>query len=478
MKMVLKRLLSALLVSLTLGLPAVGDAAAEEVGQASPRVLTLDQAIAIADEQNRDIQKAREYSRWVYGKYLEERAQALPQLSLHGTQRRDEVRQKLDGPLAVTPMFSFVPGTYRTTTDTTGFDISLTQPLYTWGKIGAAIRAATVALSTADQQLRLYRQATRRDVTATFHDVLLARELHAIARQSLAQRERHLDEARKKLLLGTGTDYDVLAAEVALKNVQPAAIRTENDVRIARERLQFLLGQGAGSVDAAGTLVTHPASLPEYGAALSTALKRRPEVLNQESTLAINEELVTIAKAGNKPSVYLSGLYGKSFASADSYDTDTDAWWAGVFLTFPLFDGFRTKGQVVQAKSNLETSRIDMGRIKESIAIEIQVALDQVREAAEILVALRGTVQQAERLLQMAEKGYEFGVKTRLEVEDAQFNLTASQGNLARASRDYLVALTNLQWVQGVLGEEPEVGGQRSEDGKNTRDEGGPLPPS
>ena len=103
---------------------------------------------------------------------------------------------------------------------------------------------------------------------------------------------------------------------------------------------------------------------------------------------------------------------------------------------------------------HLESGRIDMGRLKEGIRIEAQVALDQVHEASEILKALAGTVQQAERLLTMAEKGFEFGVKTRLEVDDALLNLSSAEGNLARASRDYLVAQANLLWVQGILGEE------------------------
>jgi len=250
MEKMLKRLSAAVSLLPLLTLLLAGAAAAQgREAPADPKPLTLDQALAIADEQNRDIQKAREYSRWVYGKYVEERAQALPQLSLHGTQRRDKVRQEVEGPLTqgslpITPAGVFIPGTYRSTTDTTGFDVSLTQPIFTWGKVGAAIRAAKVALSTADQQLRLYRQATRRDVTATFYDVLLARELHAIARQNLEQRARHMDEARKKFLLGTATDYDVLAAEVALKNTQPEAIRSENLVRIERRGSSFCWARG------------------------------------------------------------------------------------------------------------------------------------------------------------------------------------------------------------------------------------------
>jgi HAE1 family hydrophobic/amphiphilic exporter-1 len=53
----------------------------------------------------------------------------------------------------------------------------------------------------------------------------------------------------------------------------------------------------------------------------------------------------------------------------------------------------------------------------------------------------------------MSEKGFELGVKTRLDVEDAQLNLSLAKGNLAQASRDYIVARTNLDWAMGTLGE-------------------------
>jgi HAE1 family hydrophobic/amphiphilic exporter-1 len=66
-------------------------------------------------------------------------------------------------------------------------------------------------------------------------------------------------------------------------------------------------------------------------------------------------------------------------------------------------------------------------------------------------MALSDTVKQAERLLSMAEKGYEFGVKTKLDVDDAQLNLTQAKGNLARARRDYMVANVTLEWVKGTL---------------------------
>ena len=83
--------------------------------------------------------------------------------------------------------------------------------------------------------------------------------------------------------------------------------------------------------------------------------------------------------------------------------------------------------------------------------VAIQAAIDAAREASDVVKALSGTVQQAEKLLMLAEKGFELGVKTRLEVQDAEQNVNVARANLAAAQRDYRLAVVNLDWVAGVL---------------------------
>ena len=68
-----------------------------------------------------------------------------------------------------------------------------------------------------------------------------------------------------------------------------------------------------------------------------------------------------------------------------------------------------------------------------------------------MLTAVTGTVKQAEKLLFLAEKGYELGVKTHLEVQDAEQSVNVARSNVARAQRDYRVAVVNLDWVTGTL---------------------------
>lgn len=412
---------------------------------AAPQLLTLEDCLKIAGDKNLDIQKAKEYANYVQGRYVEERAAALPQLGLQAGfgYSKDDSTKALYGAAQLQ--------------NSRTVDISLSQPLYTWGKIGAALRAAEVGLKTADQQLRLFRQAAFRDVSIAFYDVLLAKELHRLAQENLAQKERHHTEAKRKFEAGVATDYDLLAAEVELQNARPELIRTENSIRTSRERLRFLLGADQQEIDVTGRIEAKPEQVAGFDESLKIALDKRPELADQKLRIGINQELVTIANADDKPRLDLKGAAGwHQLELSDPGPTrrsDGPAWNAGIYLTFPFFDGLRSRGRTQQARSDLRTSQLQEQKLRDSITLELRTARYNLTESAETITALSGTVKQAERLLQMAEKGFEYGVKTRLEVDDAQTNLLRAQSNLARANRDYLAASVNLRWAMGVAGE-------------------------
>ena len=233
-------------------------------------------------------------------RYVEERAIALPQIVItaSGNLSKDESHKALR------------PTSSRFNRIVLAGGVGVSQPIFTWGQIGASIRAAKVGLTTAEDQLRIYRQAAFRDVTASFYDILLARTLNAIALQNLEQKNRHYDEAQKKYSAGVATDYDVLAGKVDAENARPAVIRTENLIRTARERFRFLLGIGEQEVDAHGHLETTVAEYPKYEEALDAAWKKRPELSDLHHRIEIGKELIKIANAGDKPRLDFKGGYG------------------------------------------------------------------------------------------------------------------------------------------------------------------------
>ncbi len=411
-------------------------------GGEPPRVLTLEDAWKISLAQNQDIQAAREFANKVKGIYVEARATALPHLKLQTDyyRSRDESQAALTG--------GFAP-TLHTSPEAS---VILDQTLFTWGQVSAAIRGAKVGLLTADDELRLSRQAVMRDVALGFYDVLLAKEFLDIARENLALKERHRDAAEKRRKSGVATDYDVLAARVDVQNARPEVIRAENSVQTSRERLGFFLAMEGSGLEVAGSLaadLTETAVTKEEAYALS--LRDRPEVSAILHRIDMAKELIKVIGAGDKPRVDLHAEYGWKGMEAGKNWAAGEESLAGVFLTFPFFDGLETRGKVAQAKSDHRTFMIQAEKLKESLRLEVFTALDAVRESAEIIRALSGTVSEAEKLLSMAEKGFEFGVKTRLDVEDAQLALMRAKGGLAQARRDFLAARTQFEWTVGSL---------------------------
>ncbi len=233
----------------------------------------------------------------------------------------------------------------------------------------------------------------------------------------------------------------------------PEVIRTENLILISRERLRFLVGGDGQEIDVKGSLETPIEPYPKYEEAIEVAARKRPDLSDLRHRIDVGKELVKIANAGDKPRLDFKAGIGWHDLKLGLDHADGTAWTAGLFLTYPIFDGLRTRGKVAQAKSEVTTLKIEEAKLLDSISLQVRDAVNAVREAGEIVRALSGTVAQAERLLSMAEKGYEYGVKTRLDVDDVQLNLTQAQVNLARAKRDYLVARVNLEWVMGTLGE-------------------------
>jgi HAE1 family hydrophobic/amphiphilic exporter-1 len=400
-----------------------------------------------------------EYKNWVQGKYLEERASAFPQatVSLSALRNYDDSQNDL--------FKSFMPAdSGSSSSSSTGIgdifggrqdvrtaQMTVKQVVFTWGQVGAAVRAAKLGFEFSEAQLGRFRQAVARDVTTAFWDVLAARELETISRQDLAQKERHLAETTRRQSAGTATDFDVLAAQVAVENARPQVIRGTNTVRVARDRLAFLLAESTREVDVQGTLTTAPEPAPAYAEVLASALKSRPELREVGTQQGIYEQLVTIAKAGDKPRLDFSATWGLKSFGLKTLSSNGTTWNAGLFASIPLFDGKRTKGRVAQARSDLASITLDVAKLRDAIALEVRTAINAVAEASEIVSAIGGTVRQAERLLFLAEKGFELGVKTRLEVQDAELNLSAARANLARSQRDYRVARVNLEWVAGTL---------------------------
>ncbi len=405
---------------------------AEEVVPA----LTLADCLEMTLSYSRDMLSAKEGIRQSEGLYIQERSAALPRLSANSGLLRAR-----DQSMALAPGLEPETDIYQA-------GVTLKQAVFTWGQVSAALDAAALDREASEQRLRQARALALRETAIRFYDVLLSRELEKVASETVAQKRRHLDETVRRNELGVTTDYDVLAARVALANAGAEQTRAENLVRMALDRLRYMIGK-SGAFDVRGDLSSRVEPPMPLESLVERALAARPEMAYADTQIHVFEKLKKVAAAGDKPRIDLeANLLWQSYGNT-RFDYPGESWNAGLYLSFPFFDGLKTRGSLLQAESRIAAMRIEKERLIDGIYLEARDAVNRITEAIDILGAMQATVEQAEKLLEMAETGYRAGVKTRLEVEDAQLNLTSARTSLARAKREYIAARIQMLWIAG-----------------------------
>ncbi len=405
-----------------------------------PVKITVEDAIKIGTEENKEIKKTKYENDFIYGKYLEERAQAFPQVSAtgYGSKQMDET------------FYKFSQGLFPKEEDVMGYHLSIDQTIYSWGKIGSAIRAAKLALDSTEVSLNLTKEEIKKIIIEAFYDVIFQKELIEISKENLNQKEEHLREAESKFELGVGTEYDILAAKVNLENAKTNLLKAENGLNILIERLKFILGIDY-EIDPVGELTFKEEKIPTFEEGFEIALSQRKELKLQELYEKGRYEFIKIQKSQNKPKVFLSSYFERNNLKTGDYEINASSWNYTLNLSIPLFDGFRTKGSVIEAESEYNKAKLEKEKLIDSIRLEIKTSLYELEEAEKVLRVSEKTKELALRWYEMAKEGYKLGVKTNLDVEDAQLNLSNAKVNLAKAKKDYIISLIKFKKAMGVL---------------------------
>jgi outer membrane protein len=431
--------------ALVLALPSAS-AAGGAPSEPLPRPLTLDTAIAFAAAHNPGLARTQEQIREQEGVLVEARAGRLPSLAASGSYRRND-DGLLESPLYEDRAWSV--------------DVTVTQVLYAGGGLQAQVRGQREQFAAAQLAFTAALNDTLLSVRREFYGVLLARELIGVQEEALRVLEAELADARVRRQAGTGSDFDVLRAEVAVANARPGLIRARNTYHTSQDQLRATLGAAA---DPAGG----PTDLEVQGAlavprreflltdALQAARAHRPELLQQERLVKAADQAITNARSGYLPTVSaVAGYEWTKPSLVTTSDRALEGWTAGVQASWAIFDSRATAGRVVQARSRAGQARYTAEERTLAVDVEVRTAHASLGEADEILGSSAKVVEQARESLRLSQARFQAGTATQLDVLTAQSALTQARSNLAQAQHDYAVALASLQRAAGLSLSEP-----------------------
>jgi outer membrane protein len=437
--------------------------------QAAP--LTLERAVEMAVERNRDLRDAELELAAAERRVREAWGNVLPQLDLNASYIRN-----LTVPGSFLPAIFFDPDAdpddqiaVRFGADNMwNMQLRAEQPLFR----GAAFVGVGAAARYAQLQREVVRGRMQGIVTRVriaYYDVLLAQEGVRLTENTVRRISQTLDEMRKMERAGIASSYDVLRLEVELANVQPALRRALNAARAARRTLAVDPGIGnADEVAVAGALAeldveALAAAAPladsvSWTAVMDDALLQRTEVRQLELMEGLRRAEMRAEQAEYLPRISVFGTYSINaqqsgdpvfFGASDrqrAYGRQV-----GVQVSLPLFSGMQRPARVSQRRIAVEQVRTQQQLVRDQVLHHVRTVLEQVQEAEQRAVAQRFGVQQARRGFDIATAQYREGISSALELTDAEVALRQSEFNYAEAVYDYLVARARLDEATGNI---------------------------
>ncbi|WP_028580287.1 TolC family protein [Desulfogranum japonicum] len=427
------RRLGCLLLMCLMGVPL-------QITFAAPDELSLDKAVQLALQHNPSIDVALQQCRQGEGVLQQARSAYLPQVSLGA----DYGRQSIDG---LTPEDE----------DNVGHgSIALSQLIYDFGKTTGAIDAGKFSLLATNANL----QQSFLDVILlakeAFYNVLEKQQLVEVSRETVTNYEKHLHRAKRYYEAGVRTRVDVTNAQVNLSNARLELVQAQSNLKSALVSLNRALGSNSKQ-DAYEVVFEHqplhllaqkrPAMSTSLDTLLTTAVENRPDMQQVQFLVNAAQAKVRQVKGQFLPSLQAKGRY-------DDYETDLsslrDQWSLGVGLTWELFSGFRTQGEMVEAKSRFRELQAGMHELELAVTQEVTESYLRAEENSQSVTLADETLILALENLDLAEGRYKAGLNDMIEFNDAQLNLSAARTSLVSAYYGYLVSLARIEKATGV----------------------------
>jgi outer membrane protein len=404
---------------------------------AEPRVLGLDEALRIGLARQPQLRQAQATTEAARARVDQAFAPLLPQVSGDATFDRTS-----DSGGA-----AFVPGVGVVGTSATRdrYAASLNARLLVWdfGQTSGRWRAAQALAEGQGQTERATRADVALGIRTTYFDAVAAKALVAVARDTLANTERHLEQVRAFVEVGTRPPIDLAQERTNVANARVQLIQGENTYATARVRLE----QAIGATDL-GPWEIEDASLPavagEEGGTeplLQEAIASRPELAALSQQLRGQQLTERSLRGGYWPSVGVSGGVSES---GTAIDETSGVWNASVTLSWPLFEGGATRAQVREAKANATAIDAQLEQLRQAVRLEVEQARLGVRAARATLGAAEEAAQAAREQLALAEGRYQTGVGSILELSDAQVGLTTALGQRVQAEFQLAAARSQL----------------------------------
>ncbi len=417
-------------------------------------VLSIDDCVRMALKSAPELGEAQADIDLTASKLDEAKAYRYPQLEAMalfgpapGARREDFTRTDKSFKLSETTWFA-------------GTDATLTQPLYTFGKISENMKAATHGIQVDRSRKEQRANEIVLKVREYYNGLLLAREM----KELLLEVQESLDKARAKArkLVDQGSDsademdiykLDAFTGEVskyreeALKGEALALAALKTRIGLPADASMDILNERLPAIETAA---------PTLESLLDKAIAKRPEYRQIAEGLKARSALVEAAKANYYPDIFLGGLF--SWAYADQRDRIQNPYITdrfkhlngGVALGARWKLDFGITGAKVAAEQAQYNRLLSTKEFAETnIPLQIKKFYLELQEAENSAKASKEAYSNSKKWAVTALANFDFGVGPAKEIFEALQAYARMRAAYFQSIYNYQLALANLDYATG-----------------------------
>ncbi|MGE0045598.1 MAG: TolC family outer membrane protein [Hyphomonadaceae bacterium] len=397
---------------------------------------TLAETLDAAYRNNPTLVAARLNARGADENITQARAAYLPQVDLNASAgfRRSDVD---------------LPGGLREREDTEPqtIGVAATQPLYTGGFRGAQSDLARAQSLSARENLRSVEQQVLLAVIAAYEDVRRDVEVVRIRQNDADVLARQLQAANDRFEVGEITRTDVAQAEARFAGAQAGLSTAQADLEASRANFVRLVGEQPVNLAAPPPNPPLPQSLDE---ALATARENNPDLGIAEESVRAARSQVGIERSQLLPQVSIVAGLNRA-VEQQGPDIESEAATVAAQFSMPLFEGGYGRSRIRQSRFNAGRAEAEAEAVRRLVEANVVAAWNDVQAATRIVASAREQARANAFALEGVETEQMVGLRTTLDVLNAQQEYLNSQLAVVQAERDQYVAAHALLSTIGAL---------------------------
>ena len=320
-----------------------------------------------------------------------------------------------------------------------------------FGRLAAGSSASQADAQASEATYKSVLLALQADVAQTWFRLQAANAELATLNRAVDLRTQSVKVNQSRYDNGDIGEFDLARAKTELATAKAEAIGVQRKRTQNEHALAVLLGKPASSFTAEDKALAD-AGLPVIPAGLpSKLLERRPDITAAQRAMTASNARIGVAKSAMFPALALTGSGGGESASlSDVFKWSSRSWVIGALLSAPILDGGRNKANIARSEAVLEES---VASYRQSVLVafaEVEDNLAGLRILAGQAEQIDSAVVSARRSADLAQKLYDAGRSSYLDLLDAQRNLSAVERNavLLRGDR----AVTTVALIRSLGG--------------------------